>query len=285
MNPRWLTRLDEKVGGRCYLSRNAYLRRWLEATGRSKGNVAPDILYLQIGSIGGVPDIGQRVTVVQSVTFVSEEMAERSEQCNRELAVTKKWCAQADLVVANSKMHAGGLIRIGVPVDRVTVVRPASGMPAPFALKREEHDQPVVGHAGQSIWWKRQDLARDAAVVVGAKFVCTNSTPHSRMPDWYRLLDLLLLPSVGDSWGLAVSEAISCGVPAVVTEGAGVAEEVRETGAGIVSPNDPMEFKKAVARALNPETLKAIKEKAIVAPTRTMSAWALDLAAAVEVVV
>jgi len=277
----WTTYLDAKVGGRCYLSRNAYLRGWLAATRRIT-EVDPDVLYLQVGTGRGILEsVDRRLTVVQSVTCVGEDMASKSALCALELEATRRWCRFADVVVANSTMHATGLIGIGVPESKVVVVRPASGMPYPCAGKRAAGRPLVCGHAGQAIWWKRKNLAERAALGIKAEFRSVNDLPHNEMPGWYRSLDLLLLPSVGDSWGLAASEAISCGVPAVVSPGAGVAEQIAETGAGVVARgNQPQQFLDAVLRAV--ENLETIRAAARAAPLRTMSQWARDLIAVVE---
>jgi glycosyltransferase involved in cell wall biosynthesis len=62
---------------------------------------------------------------------------------------------------------------------------------------------------------------------------------QSRMPVAYRLGDVLALPSrgPGETWGLAVNEAMACGRPAVVTDRVGCAPDlVREGETGAVVP-------------------------------------------------
>src|SRR5204862_7705354 len=50
---------------------------------------------------------------------------------------------------------------------------------------------------------------------------------QSRMPVVYRLGDVLVLPSsFGETWGLAVNEAMACGRPALVSDRVGCAADL-----------------------------------------------------------
>lgn len=60
---------------------------------------------------------------------------------------------------------------------------------------------------------------------------------QSRMPIAYRLGDLLVLPSAfGETWGLAVSEAMACGRPVLVSDRVGCATDVVDASCGRVFP-------------------------------------------------
>ena len=60
---------------------------------------------------------------------------------------------------------------------------------------------------------------------------------QSRMPVVYRLGDLFVLPSAnGETWGLAVNEALACGRPVLVSDRVGCAADVVEPGSGRVCP-------------------------------------------------
>ena len=60
---------------------------------------------------------------------------------------------------------------------------------------------------------------------------------QSRMPIVYRLGDLFVLPSAsGESWGLAVNEALACGRPVVVSDRVGCAADVVDASCGRVFP-------------------------------------------------
>ena len=72
---------------------------------------------------------------------------------------------------------------------------------------------------------------------------------QSRMPVVYRLGDVFVLPSgYGESWGLAVNEALACGRPVIVSDRVGCAPDVVDASCGRIFPwNDWGEFGKTVA--------------------------------------
>jgi glycosyltransferase involved in cell wall biosynthesis len=58
---------------------------------------------------------------------------------------------------------------------------------------------------------------------------------QSRMPVVYRLGDLFILPSAyGETWGLAVNEALACGRPVLVSDRVGCAADVVDESCGRV---------------------------------------------------
>ena len=58
---------------------------------------------------------------------------------------------------------------------------------------------------------------------------------QSRMPAVYRLGDLFVLPSAfGETWGLAVNEALACGRPVLVSDRVGCAADVVDASCGSV---------------------------------------------------
>jgi glycosyltransferase involved in cell wall biosynthesis len=79
---------------------------------------------------------------------------------------------------------------------------------------------------------------------------------QSQMPVVYRLGDLFVLPSrgPGETWGLAVNEAMACGRPVVVTEKVGCAPDlVDKTNGATVSPDDTEELSDTLETLLRDE--------------------------------
>jgi glycosyltransferase involved in cell wall biosynthesis len=72
---------------------------------------------------------------------------------------------------------------------------------------------------------------------------------QSRMPIVYRLGDIFVLPSgFGESWGLAVNEALACGRPVIVSDRVGCAADVVDASCGrIFRADDWSEFGEIVA--------------------------------------
>ena len=76
---------------------------------------------------------------------------------------------------------------------------------------------------------------------------------QSRMPIVYRLGDVFVLPSgYGESWGLAVNEALACGTPVIVSDRVGCAADVVQPACGrIFAWNDWAAFESAAADLMN----------------------------------
>ena len=60
------------------------------------------------------------------------------------------------------------------------------------------------------------------------------------MPVWYRVGSVLCLPSAGpgETWGLAVNEALACGCTAIVSNRVGCGEEFEEITPGLIQVFD-----------------------------------------------
>lgn len=85
---------------------------------------------------------------------------------------------------------------------------------------------------------------------------------QSRMPLVYRLADLFILPSAyGETWGLAVNEALACGRPVLVSDRVGCAPDVVDATCGRVFPWQDIPGAVKLARELSeePRQLSALR--------------------------
>lgn len=65
---------------------------------------------------------------------------------------------------------------------------------------------------------------------------CLGSVPHSDMPELYRQADLLLFPTVREGFGLAVAEAMACGLPVVASDCSSLPELIDQDKGGFLCP-------------------------------------------------
>ena len=102
---------------------------------------------------------------------------------------------------------------------------------------------------------------RDAARAEGVPTLFHGFVNQSEMPAVYAASDVMVLPSDGlETWGLAVNEAMACGVPAVVSDAVGCGPDLVEQGVtGATFPlGDIAAFAGAVSTAisLDPSALR-----------------------------
>jgi len=100
--------------------------------------------------------------------------------------------------------------------------------------------------------------------------------PYEKLPALYRAADLYLQPSVSETWGLAVNEAMACGLPVIVSDRCGCREDLVRDGENgfLFDPLDPEGLGKALARVRKardrwPDMGQASR--------RIVAAWGLDL--------
>jgi glycosyltransferase involved in cell wall biosynthesis len=88
---------------------------------------------------------------------------------------------------------------------------------------------------------------------------------QSRMPIVYRLGDLFVLPSAyGESWGLAVNEALACGRPVLVSDRVGCAADLVDSSCGrVFAQEDPAALMQVLRELTSDRTaLIAMREAA-----------------------
>jgi glycosyltransferase involved in cell wall biosynthesis len=86
---------------------------------------------------------------------------------------------------------------------------------------------------------------------------------QSEMPSRYLLGDIFALPSLGETWGLAVNEAMHMGVPCLVSDRVGCQRDLvthRETG-WVFESGDPTALERTLSEALREIALPSRKEE------------------------
>jgi glycosyltransferase involved in cell wall biosynthesis len=67
-------------------------------------------------------------------------------------------------------------------------------------------------------------------------FECVGTVPHSQVHEQYQKADVFVIPSLADSFGLVALEAMSAGLPVIVSENTGAADIIENGREGFVVP-------------------------------------------------
>jgi glycosyltransferase involved in cell wall biosynthesis len=77
---------------------------------------------------------------------------------------------------------------------------------------------------------------RDDVTRRGVPLAFVGFRNQSELAAYYALADALVLPSSRESWGLVANEAMACGLPVIVSDAAGCADDLADGVAGVVFP-------------------------------------------------
>lgn len=69
----------------------------------------------------------------------------------------------------------------------------------------------------------------------------TGAIDNDRLADIYSSMDVFVLPSASEPWGLVVEEALSCGLPVIVSDRVGCHREIVGSRHGLIFPFDSEE--------------------------------------------
>ena len=122
-------------------------------------------------------------------------------------------------------------------------------------LSEEQYTLTVVGDIQMS-------TAREKKVSPRVNFI--GYVPHEKLAQYYEKCDVFVFPSLGDSFGLVVLEAMSFGLPVICSDHAGASDVITDVENGYVVP---VGDKEAIENRLNHlykhiDLLKVMSEKA-----------------------
>ncbi len=120
--------------------------------------------------------------------------------------------------------------------------------------------------------------ARCRASAAGKRIFIHPFVPQKILPKFYSIADLFVLPSLYDTFGVVVDEAMASGLPIVTTTGVGAAADLVRDGVNgrVVAPGDSAVLAQALAQLLNDDVL--LQEMSTQSSQR-ISTWNVDLAA------
>ena len=203
-------------------------------------------------------------------------------------ASERRALATARRIVVTSRETAGGLLRYNVQPHRIKVVEPGTD-PAPLAtgsaggplqllcvaalVPRKGHD--ILFHALASLPHRRwrltcvgsldrhrkmADSLRALAQTLGIQeqIEFAGEADASTLPAHYASADVFVLPTLYEGYGMAVAEALACGLPVVSTNTGAIADLVGDK-AGIVVPAGDLEaFAHALAEILDEDVRRRL---------------------------
>ena len=128
-------------------------------------------------------------------------------------------------------MKAIGLLHQRGKLD-FTLVMPDFGKDHLFSLLKSQNNEHLMNH-----------------------IMLTGYIPNQELPNLYRLAELFLYPSLRESFGIPILEAMSCGTP-VITSNTSAMPEVAGEGAILINPTEPEEIAESMLAVLNKTTLR-----------------------------
>jgi D-inositol-3-phosphate glycosyltransferase len=216
-----------------------------------------------------------------------------------------------DRVVAQTQDEVQGLVRIGVPRARLTVV-PAGVDSVRFspegpAVERDP-DRPRILSVGRLVERKgfgdviqaMRYVPRAEVVVVGGppadqlpsdpgarklraladklqvgdRFTMVGAVPDADMPRWYRSADLLVAAPWQEQYEASALEAMACGVPVIGTAVGGLTETVVDGLTGdLVPARDPQALGGALRRLVNDKVRRFAYATAALDRARQAYSW------------
>jgi UDP-glucose:(heptosyl)LPS alpha-1,3-glucosyltransferase len=108
---------------------------------------------------------------------------------------------------------------------------------------------------------KETTRAREQIEQLGASTKIVLTGPLHDIRSILRSCDAFCLPSLYEPSSNAVLEALSCGVPVVITKNVGMANEIKEAGAGLLCGRNPDSIIEALAAIRSVECRSAIRAK------------------------
>jgi glycosyltransferase involved in cell wall biosynthesis len=184
----------------------------------------------------------------------------------------------AGAIHVTSELETDGIRRLGLEVRRFVTIANGVELPPPAAAKKDAPTDaipgPIVLFLGRINWKKGLDRLIPAMVQVpGAQLVIAGNDEESYTPKLRALAgqngvadrthfigplegeakwkviataDVFVLPSHSENFGIAVLEAMACGVPVIVTPEVGLAHAIAETGAGLIVEGNPEDIGEAI---------------------------------------
>jgi hypothetical protein len=192
--------------------------------------------------------------------------------------------------VAQPGVHAGALAAGSAPGTSLLCVGPVTrhkGHDVLLDALGYLVDRPwrcvVVGSVDRETQHAAQVRRRVAHRRLEDRFVLAGPMTGTALDDVYCGADVLVLPSLVETYGMVVTEALSHGLPVVASATGGVPEALGLLADGrrpglLVAPGDPVALAQALASWLDDEVLRRSLRRAALERRSTLRSWAATTA-------
>jgi glycosyltransferase involved in cell wall biosynthesis len=148
-------------------------------------------------------------------------------------------------------LEAFNLVQRSIPQASLRIVGPYS--PTPIQFIAQATDDPR--EAALKHWYEADyltTLKKMAGDRLGNSIIFHGNVPHSELPKFYREATVLANPSISESFGMSLIEALSCGCPVICSNAGGMPEVVEHGKTGyLVNVGDPVGLADALIEILN----------------------------------
>ncbi len=130
-----------------------------------------------------------------------------------------------------------------------------------------------VGSLARSPATVRRLRDRVRGLGLAERVTLVGELPHEELGELYLAADLFVLPTLRESYGLAVAEALAHGLPVISTRTGAIAELVGEAAGLLVEPGDRGALHAALERALTDGVLRSSMRAAARAARTQLTLW------------
>jgi len=192
-----------------------------------------------------------------SALLINKKAKRRNERRDEELRL-------AHLILCNSTFTKHTLILAGIKSEKIKVIPLAFPTPIQHKIKKNSTKPLRFLYAGNQSIRKGTHLLYEAwaicnlhpsqaelfligsvnpSMLMGkslrANTIIKENMPHDELMDFYKTVDVLILPTLADGFGMVISEAMSQGVPVIATENSAGPDLIEHQKSGwIIPPND-----------------------------------------------
>jgi glycosyltransferase involved in cell wall biosynthesis len=127
-----------------------------------------------------------------------------------------------------------------------------------------------LSHSTATVQSVRQQMDK---LGLAGRVTLVGDRPHTQLGDFYRSADLFVLPTLRETYCMAVAEALAHGLPVISSRTGAIADLVGTTAGLLVDPGDGQGLFAALERAINDEALRRSLRKGALEVRSRLTSW------------